>query len=98
MAWNVTLSNTQLLSTITVFALPILIWGVSVETRFSEPHENSRAIKEIRTEVRQNTEYIVKINDKIDQKATKDNANFLLILKAVYDLRVDLKDKKDRKK
>ena len=94
MSWQVT--NTQFLTVIGIIVIPLIGWGISVETRFAEPHENTRAIKEVKLDVKENTVYIGRIDEKIDDKLAADNKNFLLVLSKLHDIQLQLKDKKDR--
>lgn len=94
MSRNIT--NRQIIGTSIVLIPSFLGWILSVELRFSEPRENKEAIKENKSSIKENTLYITKINDKIDKKATSDNANFLLVLGRIYENKILIQDKKDR--
>lgn len=77
--------------TISLFIVPcILAWAWSIEVRFSEPHENTRKIIEVEKDVRDLELSIVKMDEKLDDKSASDNANFLLVLQHVSDLKVEI--------
>ena len=79
----------RLLAIISVLVIPILVWGVSVETRFESTKENEEDISE-------NKKSIKDIKSKLEDKAKSDNANFVLVLEKLHEIELQVKDKKDR--
>jgi len=79
----------RLLAIMSVLVLPLLGWGVSVETRFESTKEDKEDISE-------NKKSIKDIKSKLEDKAKSDNANFVLVLEKLHDIELQVKDKKDR--
>ena len=86
MGWTV--SNTQIF-VVSVIIIPCLAWGWHLESKATE---NTLNIKEVKKDVKGLEESISDMEDKLDKKSASDNANFLLVLQHISDLKVDLKD------
>ncbi len=77
----------HILIIISILVLPLIGWGVLVETRFTENKErDNQSIRDIT---------VLKKEIKVLQEDT--NENYIKILKELTEIRLELKDKKDRK-
>lgn len=74
---------------LSIIVLPLIGWGVSVETRFEGSKSNTLEIEE-------NKKEIESLQQKLEEKAKSDNANFILVLEKLHEIELELKDKKNR--
>ena len=74
---------------LSIIVLPLIGWGVSVETRFEGSKANTLEIEE-------NKKEIETLQQKLEEKAKSDNANFILVLEKLHEIELELKDKKNR--
>ncbi len=72
----------HLIAVVVGVLIPVLIWGVSVETRFSQ--------------VTTNTSTIGVMQEEIKELSKRNNENYIKILEKLQDIELELKDKKDR--
>ena len=72
----------HLIAVIVGILIPVVIWGVSVETRFEKVYNNSNDIVVVKSDLKE---------------LSKNNQNnFNKILAKVHSIELSLKDKKDR--
>ena len=79
----------QALSMISVVILPLFGWGISVENRFSLPEKNREASLENKSNIKE-------IKESLKESAQSNNANFILVIRELNEIKLELKDKKNR--
>lgn len=72
----------HILTILSVIVIPLLIWGVSIETRFKQVIQNSKDIEVVTFDLNQS-------HEKIEQ-------NHLEIMLQLHNIELQLKDKKNR--
>lgn len=72
----------HLIAVIVGILIPVIIWAVSVETRFTAVNQNTVSIETLKLDLKE------------DSKS--DNKNFTKILDKLQSIELSLKDKKDR--
>jgi len=88
-----TVTFEQILVIISILVLPLLSWGVSVESRFSGAKAESTQKTE---QIQHNAEYILRLNDKLDEMKDTENSNFLRLMQEIQKLGIKIENKKDR--
>ena len=84
MSWKLTSTQTA----ISLFLIPCVVgWAWHLEAKSSE---NTLKIEEVKEDVKSLEDSISDMEDKLDEKAARDNANFLLVLGRIYDLKVEM--------
>lgn len=72
----------HLLFIMSILVLPLIGWGVTIETRFKDPIQNAKDIEEIKEEVKQLQE--------------TTNKNYIKILEKLNDIELEMQNKKNR--
>ena len=72
----------HILSILAIIVLPLLVWGINVETRFEKVIENSNNINIIKIEQKENSLLV--------------NENYIEIIKQLNRIELKVNDKKDR--
>ncbi len=73
----------HIMTLLSVIVIPLIIWGVNVEKRLETPTMNKEAITEIKADI--------KSSQNTNQK------NFDKVIKQLNDIKLEMKDKEDRK-
>ena len=78
------------LTIMAMFVLPAIGWVITAEQRFQQTLKNEQEIEKVKMEVKEQAR-------KQEQKDEKIQASYNKIMEGIYELKLELKDKQDRK-
>ncbi len=78
------------LTIMSIFVLPAIGWVITAEQRFQQTIKNEQEIEKVKMEVKDQSR-------KQELKDEKIQASYNKIMEGIYELKLELKDKQDRK-
>lgn len=79
---NKTVTFGHILTVLAIIIIPLMVWGINVERRFEHVITNSNSINGLEKDVKSLQE--------------DNNKNYIKILQELTEIKLELKDKKDR--